>query len=96
MASTTESTERRPGVGGLLRIPAFQALLVANVLSATVFGNEPIRVRVARRRADRLEPGDGDPRDRDRSAAVVPQRLGRFARRPLAPKRLGALLFTVS
>ena len=96
MASTTESTKRRPGVGGLLRIPAFRALLVANVLSATVFGTSRfVFVWLV-----------GELTDWNPATAILgiviglpPLFLSAWAGSladHLAPKRLGALLFTVS
>ena len=38
MGEMTEAVGSKPGVGSLLRLPPFRALLVANVLSAIVFG----------------------------------------------------------
>ena len=94
----TETTEvaPKPGIGNLLRLPPFRALLVSNVLSATVFGTSRfVFVWLV-----------GELTDWNPATAILgiviglpPLFLSAWAGSLadfLAPKRLGAILFGIS
>ncbi len=95
MGETTEVVPK-PGVGDLLRLPPFRALLVANILSATVFGTSRfVFVWLV-----------GELTDWNPATAILgiviglpPLFLSAWAGSLadyLAPKRLGAILFAIS
>lgn len=96
MEEMTEQVEPKAGVGSLLRLPPFRALLVANILSATVFGTSRfVFVWLV-----------GELTDWNPATAILgiviglpPLLLSAWAGSLadfLAPKRLGSILFTIS